>query len=319
MTDLTGKVAAVTGAAQGLGFAYAAALAGAGAKVVVNDVDAGAANEAATRITDDNGTAVAYPASIGGTEAADGLIHTAVDRFGRLDILVTNAGVLRDRVLWNMSDEDFDTVIGVHLRGTFTCARAAVRHMREAGTNGRLILIGSPAGQRGNFGQTNYSAAKAGIAAMVRTWSMECAKAGITVNGVIPVAATRMTATVPVLAPYIEAWETSGTAFPGWLRQGEGFGLPEDAAGLVVFLASDAAAQITGQCIGIGGDRLSLWSHPQEVVSVIRDGGWDAASIAGAWQATLGRAPQSVGIPAPEAPKAPKAPKAPEAPKAPGQ
>jgi len=308
MTDLTGKVAAVTGAAQGLGFAYAAALANAGAKVVINDVDEHAAAEAARKITDSGGGALPYPASIGGTEAADGLIQAAISGFGRLDILVTNAGVLRDRVLWNMSDEDFDTVMGVHLRGTFTCARAAVRHMREAGTSGRLILIGSPAGQRGNFGQTNYAAAKAGIAAMVRTWSMECARAGITVNGVIPVAATRMTATIPTFAAYIEAWETDGTAFPDWLRQGEGFGQPEDAAGLVVFLASDEAADITGQCIGIGGDRLSLWSHPQEVATAFRTGGWDAAAIAGAWQATLGRSPQSVGIPAPQPPKAPKAP-----------
>jgi NAD(P)-dependent dehydrogenase (short-subunit alcohol dehydrogenase family) len=197
-----------------------------------------------------------------------------------------------------MTDQDFDAVIGVHLRGTFTCARAAVRHMRGSG-GGRLILVGSPAGQRGNFGQTNYAAAKAGIAAMVRTWSMECAKAGITVNGIVPVAATAMTATIPAFRPYVEAWEQHGEPFPAWLRRREGFGTPEDAAGLVVFLASDAAADVTGQCVGIGGDRLSLWSHPQEIAVAFRDGGWDPAAIADAWPATLGSYSQAVGIPAP--------------------
>jgi NAD(P)-dependent dehydrogenase (short-subunit alcohol dehydrogenase family) len=197
-----------------------------------------------------------------------------------------------------MTDEDFDAVIGVHLRGTFTCARAAVRHMRDNG-GGRLILVGSPAGQRGNFGQTNYAAAKAGIAAMVRTWSMECAKAGIAVNGIIPVAATAMTATIPIFKPYVEGWEERGEPFPSWIRRGEGLGTPEDAAGLVVFLASEAAGNVTGQCIGIGGDRLSLWSHPQEVVVALRDGGWDPDAIVDAWPTTLGRYTQTVGMPAP--------------------
>lgn len=301
-TDLTGKAAVVTGAGRGLGLAYATALARAGAGVVVNDADKDLAAQAAEEIIAAGGRAVAHPAAVGTAEAADGLVGAAIDAFGRLDILVTNAGILRDRVLWKMTDEDFDAVIGVHLRGTFTCARAAVRHMRDNG-GGRLILVGSPAGQRGNFGQTNYAAAKAGIAAMVRTWSMECAKAGITVNGIIPVAATAMTATIPAFAPYVEAWEQRGEPFPDWLRGGEGFGTPDDAAGLVVFLASDAAAGVTGQCVGIGGDRLSLWSHPQEIAVALREGGWDPDAIAGAWPATLGRHTQTVGIPAPEGPK----------------
>ncbi len=301
-TDLSGKAAVVTGAGRGLGLAYASALARAGARVIVNDADKDLAAEAAELITQAGGTAVPHPASVGTTEAADGLVAAALEAFGRLDILVTNAGILRDRVLWKMTDEDFDAVIGVHLRGTFTCARAAVSHMREHG-GGRLVLVGSPAGQRGNFGQTNYAAAKAGIAAMVRTWSMECAKAGITVNGIIPVAATGMTATIPAFKPYIEAWEQRGEPFPAWLRRGEGFGTPEDAAGLVVFLASDAAAGVTGQCVGIGGDRLSLWSHPQEIAAAFRDGGWDAAAIADAWPATLGQHAQTVGVPLPEAQK----------------
>ena len=255
---LDGTVAAVTGAGRGLGLAYATALAAAGAAVVVNDVDEQVAKEAVAHIEGLGGTAVAYAAAVGPTESAEGLVDAAVRNFGRLDTLVTNAGILRDKVLWKMSDEEFDAVVQVHLRGTFTCARAAVQHMRERGEGGRLVLVGSPAGQRGNFGQTNYAAAKAGIAAMVRTWSMECAKAGITVNGIVPVAATAMTATIPAFAPYVEAWEQRGEPLPSWLRAGEGFGTPEDAAGLVVFLASAAAKDVTGQCIGVGGDRLAL-------------------------------------------------------------
>jgi len=300
---LDGTVAAVTGAGRGLGLAYATALAGAGAAVVVNDVDEQVAKEAVARIEDAGGTAVAYAAAVGPTESAEGLVDAAVRNFGRLDTLVTNAGILRDKVLWKMSDEDFDAVVQVHLRGTFTCARAAVQHMRERGEGGRLVLVGSPAGQRGNFGQTNYAAAKAGIAAMVRTWSMECAKAGITVNGIVPVAATAMTATIPAFAPYVEALEQRGEPLPSWLRAGEGFGTPEDAAGLVVFLASAAAKDVTGQCIGVGGDRLALWSHPQEVGTSLRAGGWSADDIADSWAATLGREPQTVGIPAPVVPE----------------
>ncbi|WP_306368729.1 SDR family NAD(P)-dependent oxidoreductase [Nocardiopsis sp. CC223A] len=300
--DLSGRSALVTGAGRGLGLAYARRLAAAGASVVVNDADAGAAAEAAEKITAEGGTAVAEAAAVGTAEAAQRLVDRAVGEFGGLDVLVTNAGVLRDRVLWKMSDDDFDTVVGVHLRGTFTCARAAVTRMREQGRGGRLVLVGSPAGQRGNFGQTNYAAAKAGIAAMARTWSMECARAGITVNAIVPVAATAMTETIPAFAPHIEAARERGGALPDWLRKGEGLGTPEDAAGLVAFLASDASADVTGQCIGIGGDRLSLWSHPAEKTVAFSDGGWSAEDIAAAWPTTLGRTPESVGVPAPAAP-----------------
>jgi NAD(P)-dependent dehydrogenase (short-subunit alcohol dehydrogenase family) len=299
-TRLDGSVAIVTGAGRGLGLAYASALAAAGAAVVVNDADEGLARQAAEGIVAAGGQAVAHPAAVGPTETAEALVAAAIDAFGQLDVLVTNAGILRDRVLWKMSDDDFDAVVQVHLRGTFTCARAAVQHMRERGEGGRLILVGSPAGQRGNFGQTNYSAAKAGIVGMVRTWSMECARAGITVNGIVPVAATTMTSTIPAFAPYVEAWEQRGEPLPTWLRRAEGFGTPDDAAPLVVYLASPAAGEITGQCIGIGGDRLSLWSHPQELAVAFHDGGWDAEAIADAWATTVGREPQRVGVAAPK-------------------
>ncbi|WP_314172668.1 SDR family oxidoreductase [Streptomyces winkii] len=301
--DLSGKAAVVTGSGRGLGLAYAEALAAAGASVVVNDVDAAAAEAAVEKITRAGGRAVSVVAAVGGTAAADALVGKAVAEFGRLDVMVTNAGVLRDKVLWKMSDEDFDAVVDVHLRGTFTCARAAAVQMREQGGGGRLILVSSPAGQRGNFGQTNYAAAKAGIVAMARTWAMELARAGITANAVVPVAATEMTKTIPAFAPVIEEAERTGAPLPEWLRRDEGFGTVEDAAPLVVFLASDAARDVTGQAIGIGGDRLALWSHPQEKAAAYADGGWSADAIAGSWASGIGSRPETYGIPAPQVPQ----------------
>ncbi|MEU9060896.1 SDR family oxidoreductase [Streptomyces sp. NPDC048430] len=301
--DLTGKVAVVTGSGRGLGLAYATALSEAGAAVVVNDIDEAVAEQAAKSLTEAGGKAVAETVAVGTTEAADRLVARAVDAFGRLDIMVTNAGILRDRVLWKMSDDDFDAVITTHLKGTFTCARAAAVRMREQGEGGSLVLVGSPAGQRGNFGQTNYAAAKAGVVAMARTWSMELGRAGITVNAIVPVAATAMTETIPAFAPYVEAMHR-GEPLPDALRKGEGFGTPEDCAGLVPFLASDAARGITGQCVGIGGDKLTLWSHPQEVAAAYADGGWTPQTIAAVWRTSVGSEPQTVGIPAPMLPEA---------------
>ncbi|MFI2205141.1 SDR family oxidoreductase [Streptomyces sp. NPDC020192] len=302
--DLHGKVAVVTGSGRGLGLAYARALAAAGAAVVVNDVDPGAVDAAVDGITAAGGSAVGTVAAVGDSEAAERLVETAVREFGRLDILVTNAGILRDRVLWKMTDDDFDAVVKVHLRGTFTCARAAAVRMREQGTGGRIVLISSPAGQRGNFGQTNYAAAKAGIVAMARTWALELARAGITVNAVVPVAATEMTKTIPVFAPLIEESERTGEPLPDWLRKDEGLGTVEDVAGLITFLASDAAKDITGQAIGIGGDRLALWAHPQEKAVAFADGGWSADAIAEQWHGGVGAEPETYGIPAPQAPEA---------------
>jgi NAD(P)-dependent dehydrogenase (short-subunit alcohol dehydrogenase family) len=297
--DLSGKVAIVTGSGQGLGLAYAEALAAAGASVVVNDVDDEKAGAAARRIRASGGEAIPVGVPVGDSQAADTLVSAAVDTYGRLDAMVTNAGILRDRTLWKMSDDEFDEVIRVHLRGTFTCARAAAIYFREAGHGGRLILAGSPAGQRGNFGQTNYAAAKAGIAAMARTWALELARAGVTVNAIVPNAVTAMTATVPFLQPYVEMVER-GDPLPSKVRRSVGFGPPEDCAGLVVFLASDQAAHITGQCIGIGGDRLSLWSHPTEVRTAFKDGGWDADAIAEAFATTVGENLETYGITPPE-------------------
>ena len=284
---LDGKVAVVTGSGRGLGRAYAAALAQAGASVVVNDVDGDAARAVAEEI---GGVAEVCP--VGSSEAADALVARAVEAFGRLDVMVTNAGVLRDKVLWKMTDEDFDVVVHTHLRGTFTCARAAAVRMREQGEGGRIVVVGSPAGQFGNFGQTNYAAAKAGIVAFARTWALELARAQITVNAIVPTAWTRMTETIPIYAPLAGRDE-----FPAQVRQEHALGPPEDCAPLVVFLASEAAAGVTGQAIGIGGDRLTLYSHPAEAAFELREGGWSAEEIAVAWQ---GFEPQPYGVRLPE-------------------
>jgi len=291
---LDGKAAVVTGAGRGLGQAYAIALAGAGAAVVVNDIDA-SAEETVGQITSTGGKAVSEIAAIGPSESAERLVDRAVAEFGRIDIMVTNAGVLRDRVLWKMTDEDFDLVIETHMKGTFTCLRAAASRMREQGGGGRIILVGSPAGQFGNFGQVNYSAAKAGIMTMARTASLELARAEITVNTIVPTAWTQMTASIPLYEPLI-AKVNAGEPLPRDVRRDHAIGMPEECAGLLVFLASDQASAITGQAIGIGGDKLTLYSHPAEAAVAFKDGGWDAAAIAQAWVSELSASEQPSGV-----------------------
>ncbi len=294
--NLDGKVAVVTGSGRGIGRAYARALAEAGCAVVVNDVDGDVADSCVRELTDMGARAVAEVVAVGSVEAADRLVQRAVDSFGGIDVMCTNAGILRDRVLWKMSDEDFDAVIDTHLRGTFTCARAAAIRMREQGRGGRIVVISSWAGQRGNFGQTNYAAAKAGIAAFARTWAMELARAEITVNAIVPNAMTRMIASIPGMAELVKS-TADGDPLPDTVRKEMGMGTPEDVAPLVVFLCSDAAREVTGQCIGLGGDKLSLWSHPQEISAAYRDGGWTADAIAEVWGSSVGSRLETYGIP----------------------
>jgi 3-oxoacyl-[acyl-carrier protein] reductase len=292
--SLAGKVAIVTGSGQGLGLAYARELARQGAAVVVNDVNEATAAAAVEQIEADGGRATAVVVPVGSTEAAKALVAGALEAFGRLDILVTNAGILRDKSLLKMTDEDFDLVINVHLKGTFTCVREAYAYFKEHGIAGRIITIGSPTGQRGNFGQTNYAAAKAGIVGMVRTWALEMKKAGVTVNAVIPVAATAMTKTVPYFAKAVEADER-GEAMPAFFRHDLGFGTADDVAGLIAYLASDEAAGITGQAIGAGGDRLQVWTHPEPATTDYRDGGWSYEALQEQGAELIGAHLQSVG------------------------
>jgi NAD(P)-dependent dehydrogenase (short-subunit alcohol dehydrogenase family) len=295
-TSLDGRVAIVTGAGRSLGRAYALALAAAGAAVVVNDVDAEAAAEVVDEIAGAGGRAIASVGAVGPAETADKLVADAVVAFGRLDVLVANAGVLRDKVLWKMSDDDFDLVVATHLRGTFTTGRAAAVQMKEQGDGGRIIVIGSPAGQFGSFGQTNYAAVKAGLVAMARTWSLELARDKITANAVIPTALSPMTATIPA---YTELYERflAGEPIPADIRRDKALGSPDDVAPLIVWLASAASQDVTGQALGIGGDRLTLYSHPAVLDTAYADGGWDAEGIDAAWRGQFAAQAQPSGPP----------------------
>jgi len=292
--EAAGKVAIVTGSGRGLGRSYAVALAEAGAAVVVNDVDADAAEETAALVREAGGRAAVAIAAVGSAESADTLVRTAIEEFGRLDAMIANAGVLRDRVLWKTSDDEFDAVVETHLRGAFTCGRAAAIHFREAGEGGRIILVGSPAGQFGNFGQTAYSASKAGIVAMARTWSLELARANVTANAIIPTAMTAMTGTMPI---YQDAYErfVRGEALPTIIRREHALGSPDDVAPLVVWLVSDASAGVTGQAIGLGGDRLTLYAHPSVLTTRDADGGWTPEAIQQVWDSDLARLAQPSG------------------------
>jgi NAD(P)-dependent dehydrogenase (short-subunit alcohol dehydrogenase family) len=203
MTELRydGRVAVVTGAGHGLGRQHALELAARGAKVVVNDLggdlhgggaSSGPAHEVVEEITKAGGNAVANPDNVATPEGARAIIQTALDAFGRLDIVINNAGILRDKSLKNMAPEDFDAVIAVHLRGSFLVSSAAWPHLRERGY-GRIVNTSSPAGLFGNFGQANYSSAKMGLVGLAKTFAVEGAKYNIKANVIAPVAATRMT------------------------------------------------------------------------------------------------------------------------------
>ena len=302
--SLDSKVAVVTGSGRGIGRAYASALAEAGCAVVINDIDADVAEETVRAITEAGGRAVAEVVGVGPADAADRLVGRAVEAFGRLDIMCTNAGILRDKMLWRLEDSDFDLVIETHLRGTFTCARAAARQFRaqndaagDGGTRGgRIVAVSSVAGQYGNFGQTAYAAAKAGIAAMVRTWALELSRFEITANAIVPNALTRMVATIPGMAEVVEAAER-GEPVPPAFRMGMGMGTAEDVAPILVFLCSDAAKHVTGQAIGLGGDKLSLFAHPYEKSIAYREGGWTADGIAELFAASVGQDLEAFGIP----------------------
>jgi len=272
---LEGKVAIVTGSGGGIGREHALLFAREGAKVVVNDLGSdrhggGKGAEAADRTVADikaaGGDAVANYDSVATREGADGLVWSALSRFGRLDILVNNAGILRDKTLLNMSEQDFDLVLDVHLRGTFLCTQAAARVFKVQGKGGRIVNTTSLSGLLGNFGQGNYSAAKGGIYSLTRTASMELAKIGVTVNAIAPVALTRMTQDLAM--------------FKGMTPEQIG---PQYIAPVAAFLASDLAADVTGQILGVHGPKIFLY-RMTENEGVTKDGGpWSPVEIKERW------------------------------------
>jgi NAD(P)-dependent dehydrogenase (short-subunit alcohol dehydrogenase family) len=264
MGILDGKVAIVTGAGRGLGRAHALALAAEGAKVIVNDLGGEAdgsgkshspADDVVKEIKDAGGDAAANYDSVTGFEAAKGIIDAAINKFGRLDILVNNAGFLRDRMTFKMSEEEWDGVIAVHLKGTFNCGRWACAYWYEqskAGNqiNGRLINTVSHAGLGGNAGQPNYGAAKGGIASLTMVWGREMAKYGVTSNAVAPMARSRMTVGSPMTAQ-IMGEKPPEEGFDTWD--------PANLSPLLVYLASDKAQDITGRVFTMQGGKLQVF------------------------------------------------------------
>jgi 3-oxoacyl-[acyl-carrier protein] reductase len=254
MGRLQGKSCIVTGAGRGIGRSVALAFAQEGAKVVVNDVDADAADAVAKEIADLGASAVTNNAAIGTVEAADSLLATALESFGELDVLVNNAGILRDKMLHNMSEEDFDLVIKVHLKGTWACGRAVVQHWRplakgekDEGTpkHRKIVNVTSPSGLIGSVGQSNYSAAKMGIVGLTKTWAKELGGLSINVNAVSPTALTAMTE--PLLKDPEAAKKRMSRFALG--RYGD----PDEIAHSFVFLSSSESDYITGQVLSVDG------------------------------------------------------------------
>ena len=251
---LSEKSCVVTGAGRGIGRAVALAFAREGARVVVNDVNPGNAASVVQEIEAGGGTAVTNNAAIGSVEAAESVVATAVDAFGSLDVLVNNAGILRDRMLHNMSEEEFDLVIQVHLKGTWACGRAAVQHWRplakaegDSGTpkHRKIINVTSPSGLIGAVGQSNYSAAKMGIVGLTKTWAKELGRLNINVNAVSPTALTAMT------EPLVQDPEQAKARYARFALGR--YGDPDEIAPGFVYLASDESNYVTGQILCIDG------------------------------------------------------------------
>jgi len=272
---LEGKVAIVTGAGGGIGREHALTFAHEGAKVVVNDLGSdrhggGKGGEMADKTVADikaaGGEASANYDSVATREGADGLVWTALNKYGHVDVLVNNAGILRDKTLLNMSEQDFDLVLDVHLRGTFLCTQAVARALKAQGKGGRIINTTSLSGLLGNFGQGNYAAAKGGIYSLTRTASMEFQRMGVTVNAIAPVALTRMTQDLAM--------------FKGLTADQIG---PQYVAPVAAFLASDLAADITGAIVGVQGPKIFIYKMV-EAEGVTREGGpWNPAEIKERW------------------------------------
>jgi NAD(P)-dependent dehydrogenase (short-subunit alcohol dehydrogenase family) len=283
---LQNRVAIVTGAGRGVGRAVALELAREGSSVVVNDPGVSLqgettaerpADEVVAEIRAAGGRAVASYDSVADFASAGRIVQTAVRELGGLDILVNNAGIVRDRTLAKMGEDEFDAVVAVHLKGTFNMTRHAVEVMKEK-SYGRIVNMTSLAGLKGNFGQTNYSAAKAGIVGFTITAAMELKRAGITVNAFAPRATTRMTGSIP------------GEKDPVKNRGPETN--PEHNAPLIAFLASERAGHVTGQIFGKGRpgpDRYAfvIYSYPREIAEIVRETPWTPEDVAERFEAAF--------------------------------
>ena len=274
---LAGKVAVVPGAGGGIGRGIALAMAAAGAKVVVNDIgaslsgdstSAGPAQQVVDEIVKAGGKAVPNTDSVATRASANNIIQTAIDQFGRIDIVVNNAGNLRDRVFHKMSDEEWSQVIDVHLNGTFYVSRAAANHFREQ-ESGAFVHMTSTSGLIGNFGQANYSAAKLGIAALSKSIALDMARYNVRSNCIAPFAWSRMTSSIPANTPEEKARVVK-------LQKMEAGKI----APMAVFLASDAAKDVTAQIFGVRANEIMLFSQPRPVRSVHMSEGWTPETIA---------------------------------------
>ncbi len=292
---LKDRVAVVTGSGRGIGREFALCLAREGAKVVVNDLGSGLdgegtdddpAAQVVKEIEAEGGEAVASFDSVSDFDAAERIIQTAVDSFGKIDILVNNAGIVRDRTLVKMTEDDFDAVVGVHMKGTFNCARHAAPLMKEQ-EYGRIINVTSQAGLRGNFGQTNYGGAKAAIMGMTFIWAQELAKYGVTVNAMSPAGATRMTAAL---------FERTGTEPPP--EQDPALNAP-----MVAYLASEQAAHVNGQLLGRTDYAYTIYRHPLQKAYMWKDGPWAPAEVAENFDKIFGTQLEPLGMIMPDAMK----------------
>lgn len=284
---LKDKVAIVTGAGRGIGKEIALLMAKERAKVVVNDLGGAAdgsgsdkkiADEVVGEIKQAGGEAVANFDSVIGLENGEKIVKTALDSYGKIDIVVNNAGILRDRILFKMSEEEWDTVLNVHLKGAFSMTRAVAPHYREQ-KSGRLIHFTSTAGLLGNVGQANYAAAKMGIVGFSKICALDLARYNVTSNCISPFAWTRLIATIPTDDPkQAERVEKLKKMTPAQI------------APLVCYLASDDAQDITGQIFGVRGNEIILFSQPRPIRSMFNVEGWTPEKLKKTIKGTFGHA-----------------------------